>query len=139
MTGNLFYWKDVQTSWFSLTSLFAVLKHNYLLLQSFFLLPLHDIHASKIDILSFLLFGWGIFLSIGKLRKEFWWASFLMWILPVLIKDTTSYTRYQTVSFPLFIYLASSLNRKYFALLAAIFYALLLFISLYFVNWNWLG
>ena len=139
MTGNIFYWKFVQNSWFSTGSFFDVLRHNYFLLKSFFLLPLHDIHASKIDILAFLLFGWGVFHSIGFLKKELWWVSMLMWIMPILIKDTTSFTRYQIVSFPIFIYLASLLNRKWLAVIASIFYALLLFLSLYFVNWTWLG
>lgn len=139
MTGNIFFWKDVQTSWFSSQSILEILNHNYLLLKNFVKLPLHDIHASKIDLLIFYIAGWIIIYSYSFLKKELWWTAFVIWFIPLMLKDSSAYSRYQSVSFPVFIYLASLLNKKSFAVMAAVFYALLLFISLYFVNWNWIG
>ena len=139
MTGNIFYWKDVQTQWVSAKSFFDIMKHNYILLKSFFSLPFHAIHYSRVDILTFFGFGWVLWFSLSFLKKELWWVSFLMWIIPLVIRDTTSYSRYQIVSFPLFIYLSSILNRKHFALISSFLFALLLFLSLYFVNWYWFG
>jgi len=139
MTGNLFYWKEVQSAWFFQNTFTDIIKHNYVLLKYFFYLPLHDIHASKIDLITFYSFGWLIVLSISFLKKELWWVSFLMWIVPVLLRDTTSISRFQAVSFPLFIFIASRLNRTGFAVVGAVFYSITLFVSLYFINWYWVG
>lgn len=139
MTGSIFYWKNVQLEWITTQSIPKILYYNYLLLKNFFILPLHDIHASKIDIMTFFVFGWILYFSLDRLKKELWWTSFLMWIVPLLLKDTASYTRYQIISFPIFIYLATVLNRRQFAILSSVFYSLLLLLSLYFVNWNWFG
>lgn len=139
MTGNYLFWKEIQSAWFFKNTFYEILKHNYLLLKSFVYLPLHDIHASKIDLLTFYSFGWLIILSLSFLKKELWWISFLMWIIPVLLRDTTSISRFQIVSFPVFIFLASKLNKTYFALVSAVFYSATLYVSLYFINWYWLG
>jgi len=138
-TGNMLYWKDVQNSWIPIVSVIDNIKHNLRLVRLFFVLPLHNVHASKIDILIFVYAGLILYHGKKFLKKELWWVSFLMWIIPVLIRDTTAFSRYQIVSFPLFTYLASTLKKPWFEVTAAVFYSVLLFFSLLFINWYWLG
>ncbi|OGF98890.1 hypothetical protein A2153_00700 [Candidatus Gottesmanbacteria bacterium RBG_16_38_7b] len=138
MTGRMLYWLEVRNSWFSSESIINTVSYNLLLLKSFFNLPLLALHGSRIDSLIIIYSFIMLFYGLKFLRKELWWISFLL-LTPLLFTDTTSFSRYQTVSFPLFVYLASTLNRRWFAAIASVFYAVLLFASHYFINWYWLG
>lgn len=139
MTGNYLYWKEVQLSFFSTQSVIEIIRHNFLLIISLFKLPLHDMHASRIDLLVLIYTGMLLYSSRKYLLKELWSISFFIWLIPMLIKDPASYSRYQIVSFPIFIYLASTLDSKWFNIISSVFYGVLLVISLYFVNWYWIG
>lgn len=74
-----------------------------------------------------------------KNYPQLWWMSFLIWIAPLLLKDLMSYSRYQIISFPLFIFLAGNISGWKFYALCLVFLGLLLVTSLYFVNWQWVG
>lgn len=138
-TGNPLYWATVQSAWFPTKSLLNPLYHNINQVRSFFALPLHDFHNSRIDVLTvfgvlaLLVFSW------KKLPKELWWGSFCLWFFPLLSKDMISFSRYQIVSFPLFLYVAQSTSMKTFIFLFIACFTVLLMISLYFVNWYWVG
>lgn len=139
MTGDILYWKNIMSQWISFRSFIDIILYNISLIKSFFILPFHTMHFSQVDIMTFFIFGWLVYFSLSYLKPELWWLSFILWIAPLFVRDTISYSRFQIVSFPLFIYLASLLKGRYFAVFASVLFALLLYLSLYFVNWYWFG
>jgi hypothetical protein len=136
-TGNPLYFLTIRSAWSSY-GMFAIL-HNFQTLLQFPQLPIHDFHASQID--TFCMFIIGILLIVSRkhLPPALWWISFSLWLSPLLVTDTMSFTRYQIVSFPIFYYLAITLNKKYYFSILSLFTAGLLFFSLGFVNWYWIG
>ncbi len=136
-TGSPIYWMAVSNKG-TASPPFSLFWNIYIIFN-FFSLPLHSFHVSKIDTLTVILAGIILFISRNKLRPEFWWISFILWIVPLITKDTMSYTRYQIVSFPLFLYLAQNIRGFGYALLLCVFCLGLFFISLFFVNWYWVG
>src|ERR1700690_82893 len=52
-------------------------------------------------------------LSYKRLPLELWTFSALQWFVPLLLKDLMSFSRYVSISFPLFLYLASTIKRKW--------------------------
>lgn len=136
-TGNPFYFFAVRAQWASFG--YLVIFHNLSQFFRFDLLPIHGGHYSKIDMLSVFSVASLLFLSWRKLPKHLWWISLCLFLSPLLVTDTMSYSRYQTVSFPLFFYIASTLPQKYFFLLSISFFILLGLTSLLLVNGYWLG
>lgn len=141
LTGNALYWHKVQSIWFSSPSMLNTFTQNLEHLFGFFDYPIHGAKDSRIDVLTVV----GTFILLMFSKKYFkkypqlWWISFMIWLAPLLVKDLMSYTRYQIISYPIFIFLASRVRGWKFYLLSAIFLSLLLFTSLYFVNWQWVG
>jgi Gpi18-like mannosyltransferase len=137
-TGNLLFFYTIRQSWnglfFPLTPLY-----NLSLLAGYFGLPLHSFHFSRIDSLSVLLVLILLIKSKKLLSPELWLISFFLWLGPLLTTDTMSFTRYQIVSFPLFLYLAHRFGKYQFMITFLMSYLSLLIVSLYFVNWYWLG
>lgn len=136
-TGNPFYFFAVRAQWASFG--YLVIFHNLSQFFRFDLLPIHGGHYSKIDMLSVFTVASLLFLSWRKLPKHLWWISFCLFISPLLVTDTMSYSRYQIVSFPLFFYVAKTLPQKYFFLISMLFIFLLGLTSLLLVNGYWLG
>ena len=141
LTGNPFYWHKVQSVWFKSPSIGATFFENIGHMMGFFNYPLHNSRDSQIDIamvlitLALLIFSKKYF----KKYPQLWWISFTIWITPLLVKDLMSYSRYQVVSYPLFIFLAAKVTGWKFYVLCGMFFALLLFTAVYFVNWQWVG
>ncbi|HZE87734.1 MAG TPA: hypothetical protein VE090_06050 [Methylomirabilota bacterium] len=137
-TGDPWYWFHVQTSWFRSFPLFGPLANNLATILAFAQLPAHGFHESQVDVtvigLVFLL----LILGRWYLKPQLWWISFLLWFVPLVTKDTMSFSRYQIVSFPLFI-IASMAPKKYVIGLGITFFLLLFFVSVFFVNWYWVG
>jgi hypothetical protein len=136
-TGNPVYFVSIRSNW-SHVGYFAIF-HNLSLFLKFDLLPFHYFHSSKLDILSIFTTGVLLFLSVKKIPSQLWWISFCLFLSPLLVTDTMSYSRYQIVSFPLFFYLAQVLPKKYVLLLSSFFFVLLGLTALLLVNWYWLG
>lgn len=139
MTGDPTYWMSVQQSWFITHSVFDTIRYNLTIMANFFQLPVHDFHLSRIDTAIFIYAGLLVYSSRKFLKREFWWMSFILWLFPLLTHDTISYSRYQSVNFPLFIYLAHQLKGAWYILVSVTLYAFLLLTSLFFVNWHWVG
>jgi Gpi18-like mannosyltransferase len=137
--GDPFYWYHVQSLWYSSSSVLQTVWDNIMRVLTYWQLPLHEAHNSKVDTLIVILGGILLFKSKKFLKPQLWWISLLLWIFPLLLKDTMSFSRFQSVSFPLFIYLAMTLNKAYFIIVSAIFFILLCMTSIIFVNWYWVG
>lgn len=137
-TGDPFYFIDIRKYWFPLGPIDTLLL-DFKLIFYFSFLDIHGFRFSQLDIVFVFFFGAMLALSRRYLKKEMWWISFSLFITPLLLNSTMSFSRYQIVSFPIFIFLASRLNKKYFALTFVLFYSCLLLISLVFVNWYWIG
>lgn len=137
-TNNPFYFYTIQSAWWIGPHVFAPL-FNLAIILAFPALPIHSFHFSKIDVVTVVLVGFLLYKSYRLLPKIFWFSSFLLWVTPLLTKDLLSFTRYQAISFPLFIFLAIKIKRWYYISLAILFYALFLLTSLFFVNWYWIG
>lgn len=141
LTGDYLYWHQVQSVWFKSPSVFHTFARNMQHVVGFLEYPLHTTRQSKIDIV-ILVITFGLLLWSKKFLKKYpqlWWASFMIWITPLLVKDLMSYSRYQIISFPIFIFLASKLTGWKFYLVSTIFILLLFFTSIYLVNWHWVG
>jgi hypothetical protein len=138
-TGNPLYFYAIQKSWDSTPVYLHLVENLWSIIHLFELSP-HSFHSSFINaslaIYVFLL----LILSRKHLPPILWWISFLLWFTPFISIDLMSFSRYQSVSFPLFLF-ASLLtrNNKIYTLVAIIFFGLLLITSLYFVNWYWVG
>jgi Gpi18-like mannosyltransferase len=141
LTGNPFYWHKVQSIWFKSPSIGATFFENVQHMLGFFNYPLHSTRDSQIDIVMVLITA-GLLVWSKRFFKKYpqlWWISFMIWLTPLIVKDLMSYSRYQVISYPLFIFLASKVTGWKFYVLCGIFFALLLFTSVYFVNWQWVG
>lgn len=139
-TSNPFYFVSIHNSWFSL-GIFNPLTiiYNIWLILHFFNLPLHDFHYSQLDVSIILFFGVMLILSFKKLPKILWIISFSLWLFPLLVTDTQSFSRFQSVSFPIFIYLTSALSSFYYRIVLLLFSIAFFFIVIAFVNWYWIG
>ena len=138
-TGNPMYWSTVQSVWYKPRSPFYLAFHNIQTVISFFVLPFHSWHASKVDAFNVILVVFLIFKSKKYLKRELWLMCLFICISPLFLKDTMSYSRYIIVAFPLFIYVASVVKGKTFVILSCVLYVLLLITSVYFVNWYWVA
>ena len=138
-TGDPLYFHSVYQSWDS-TPLYLNASMNVLSMVSLFSLPLHYFEHSFIDsfiaiaTLVMLVFSW------KRLPSVLWWIGFILWLTPFISHNLMSFSRYQSVSFPLFLFLALLLrNKKAYIPVAIIFSGLLILTSLYFINWYWVG
>lgn len=138
-TGSPIYWLTIQSSWYSSKGFSFPLFQNIATIFKFFSLPWHSFHVSRIDVLTIIFAGILLFVSRKKLRPELWRMSLLLWIVPLVTRDTMSFTRYQIVLFPLFLYLAQKLRGGGYIFLLSVFCLGLFLLSIYFVNWYWVG
>src|SRR5258708_1533325 len=136
-TGNPLYFYIVRSQWFN-QGVFNIFYNTYLVTQ-FFSLPWHNFLYSKIDVLSVVIAGFLLYKSKKTLYPVLWWIALCLWLTPLLSTSLMSFSRYQSVSFPLYIYLAQILKGKRFYVVSGIFFAFLLWVSLLFVNWYWIG
>lgn len=137
-TGDFFYFYTVQSAWNSqgLLSIF----HNIYTIIIFPFLPFHSFHYSKIEVLMVFITLILLLKSKKFLPSPLWWISFLLWITPLISKDLMSFSRLQMISFPLFIYIASLIHsEKTYVILSTLFFLGLLVVSLFFINWYWIG
>ena len=138
-TGNLFYFYAIQKSWDS-TPAYLHLFQNLWTILRLFELPLHFFHGSYINTALAIFILILLILSRKHLPPILWWTSFLLWFTPFISIDLMSFSRYQSVSFPLFLFVALlARNNKVFVPIVVVFSGLLIFTSLCFVNWYWVG
>ncbi len=138
-TGNPFYFSRVLSSWFVPPPGIPYLIYNLAVFLSFFQLPLHFMHFSQIDCSTLIILSVLLVSGYKHLNRLLWWTSFCIFLTPLLVHDLSSYSRYQIISFPVFIYLAKISNPWVYRGLLLLFAVGLFALSLYFVNWYWVG
>jgi hypothetical protein len=104
-----FYSTALKAGWGSDFSMIGEhVMYKITLVLNFFSLPLHTFHASKVDTLVMLLFLIAISLMWfdRKFPRELTLWSTLLWITPFLVAtDLMSFSRYMSVSFPVFLFM----------------------------------
>ncbi len=138
-TGSFTYFFEIRNNWVTNEFPLVRLLYNFLTIFSFQKLPLHFFHYSKIDALIVLITLCLLFLSRKRIPAKLWLVSFSLWLAPLMFSDLMSFTRHQTVSFPLFLYLSMVLKGTIYQMILAAFVAGLFIVSLFFVNWYWIG
>jgi len=137
-TGNSYYWMNTDTVGLK-ASILHPIEFNIIQLLHFDSLPFHYFGESKLENISLLLVITILVLSKKRLKPELWWTSFFLAIPVIFLKDLISFSRFQSVSFPLFLYLAQVFSGKKFIVVSTIFFFLLFLTSLFFINWYWVG
>ena len=110
-TGNLLHFYEVQRSWSSESTFHLHLSDNVKQIENFFILPFHSFHASQVEVVTVISGLIILMFSRKKILPELWWISVFLFALPLIIKDTMAFSRYQIVVFPLFLYLSLVLKR----------------------------
>ncbi|MCL5970769.1 MAG: glycosyltransferase family 39 protein, partial [Patescibacteria group bacterium] len=100
-TGNPFYFISIRSVWVSTFLVAPFINFSTVFLYP--ILPLHSFHFSELDILIAALTLLLLLKAKRILINELWWISFILFLTPLLVSDFMSFSRYQTVSFPLFI------------------------------------
>lgn len=140
-TGDPLYWQHIQAVWYKGDTMASAINHNIEQVFKFFSLPFHHSRESQVDTAMMVVVG-GLLLASRTYFKKYpqlWWIALIIWLFPLLVKDTMSFSRFQSVSFPLFIFLAARINGWKYYMLCVVFFGLLLYVSLHFVNWRWIG
>ena len=97
-------------------------------------------HDCQVDYLAMVLTLAVLVLSFKRLPLELWTFSALQWLVPLLLKDLMSFSRYMSISFPLFIYLALAVKRKWvFGVMLGLSIAAFMVIDGRMVTWHWVG
>lgn len=135
-TGDPFYFYRVLQIWAA--SAYPPILQNLLLAVNFLNLPTHAFHFSKIEVIAVAITGFLLYKSRRVLPWQLWVISLILWVTPLFTKDLTSFARYQSVSFPLFLYLALKLGRGY-GLVIGFYIGEFLYAFLAFINWYWVG
>ncbi len=141
-TESFVYFLKIRYLWLPdefLTYPFIIFLFNIFLIFRFTSLSLHAFHSSRVEIFTFFVFLFLLIFGRKKMPNIFCLVSFCLWLSPLLVTDLMSFSRYQTVNFPIFVYLAGILKGKYFYVFFLLSYLALLITSLFFVNWWWVG
>ena len=138
-TGDLFYFFKIREAWTGNLNTFILFADNINSMLGFFSSYFHELDSSKVETIVILVFGLILFISRNILPRKLWLIGLSLWLTPLLFNPTMSFSRMQSVSFPLFLYLATILKGRSYYLVAGIFGIILFIVSLYFINWWWVG
>jgi len=141
-TGNWIYFTVAQRRWGhdSLAVFENVLTNVFVTGSHFFSLRLLSDNQCQVDYAVMAVCLMILVLSYRRLPLELWSFSALVWLAPLMFKDLMSFSRYMSVSFPVFIYLAGTMKRKLvFGLVLGCFLAGSLLIDGMMVTWHWVG
>lgn len=138
-TGDFLYFMKVRSEWIGGINIINRVTENLKKIATPDYQELHHFDSSKVDI--FIIFAVFVFLisSFKILNRKLWIISLCLFLSPLIFNSLMSFSRMQIISFPIFIYLATILKGKWFALVSVGFAVGLFIISLYFVNWHWIG
>ncbi len=137
-TGDFFFFSRLIDVWKPHPAWMSLL-YNFIGILKFVYLPFLTFHYSQVEIATFFICLFLLYRSRTFLPRELWWFSLLTCIFPLLTVDFTSYSRFQSVSFPLFLYIAAAAPRRLYICLILLFLPLFFLTSLFFINWYWVG
>lgn len=137
-TGDAFYFVKTVKFWYEVP-VWKSLIYNFGWVLNFLNLPLHGFHFSKIEVVTVFIFGFLLIKSRRMLPEIWWWMAVAIFVGPLLVRDLTSFTRYQAINFPIFVYLAKQLSGSGYKTLLGISTLGLLWTSLLLFNWYWIG
>lgn len=106
--------------------------------SNFYYLNFHLLDSSKVEYVMLFLTATIIFASYKKLPREMFWYSLALWCFPILFKNLTSFSRFFSVIFPAFIFMALVFRRLYYILLL-IFAVLYMYAFIRIIQWLWVG
>ena len=125
--------------WHSIKTIINPLLSNLYRIIQFPYLSFHAFTDSKVEVITVILTGLILKKSRKVIDSRLWLIAFVFWLFPLITTSLISYSRYQIVSFPLFYYLAKKTNQLQYSILIFIFTLGLFCLSLYFINWYWVG
>jgi len=137
-TGNPLYFIEVRKRW--LIATIPYIAYNFFTTIGFSFIKFDYLHHNLQDMFSIL--GIGLILLSSRVKEilgsRLWWVVLCIWLSPLLVQDSISFARFQSVSFPLFIALAIFLKgRKSYIFIQVVLLILYLIMGLYFINWYW--
>ncbi|MBI2032731.1 MAG: hypothetical protein HYT09_03755 [Candidatus Levybacteria bacterium] len=138
-TGDLLFFMKVRSEWIENPNMFSNFLDNMRRIASPGYQDFHYFYSSQVDIAVIFAVLILLFASFKILNIKLWLIVLCLFLSPLLFNGTISFSRMQIVSFPLFIYLSTAIKGKYYFLVASLFAVELFIISLYFVNWYWIG
>lgn len=120
----------------SLTSFFQVFKNIF----NIFKIPFFSYRLSSFELLITLFFTINIYFMIkSKIRTSYILYAIMLILIPLSTGNTTSMTRFLSVSFPHFLFFGTVANiNPYFKYLLTLLFAILMIIcTVRFINWYW--
>ena len=130
-TGDFLYFFRVREAWTQNLNTFMLVTDNINSMLGFFSSYFHELDSSKVETIIILVSAVILFISRKILPRKLWLIGFSLWLTPLLFSTTMSFSRFQSVSFPLFLYLATILKGRSYYLVAGIFGILLFIVSFY--------
>ncbi len=141
-TGHWNYFSLAELRWGMHSSEFLgnLLNNTLVAGLNFFNLKFLSDHDCQVDYTVMAITLTVLVLSYKRLPLELWTFSALQWLMPLVLKDLMSFSRYMSISFPLFIYLAWTMQRKWvFGVVLGAFIAGSLVTGGMMVTWHWVG
>ncbi len=135
-TGDFFIFLGVRSLWFEANLLTPLYNLGSLLNTRF--LESHFPHYSFIENTFFLFFSVVLLKAKKLLTSDMFLIGLCLFILPIFTTDLTSFSRYQSINIPLFLFL-SKIRHQNYVLVALTFFLSLVFITPFFINWYWVG
>jgi hypothetical protein len=135
-SGDFLYLIHIREAWLSSNNGIITLVHHAL---TFPIQWTHTFGSSQIEIIMVLITGLVILNMRDKIPKKYQLISLSLYLLPIFLNGEVSFSRLQLVSFPIFLFIAKVTSDKFFNLLLASSYALMILFSIMFVNWYWVG
>jgi hypothetical protein len=134
-TGNPVYFLNAFRAWER--PVFPLL-HNIGLIFTFPFLPARSFYGSQIDVLCIIFSILAAIFSRKVLPPMIWFMTLIFAFTSLFLQDSAAFARFTVVFFPYFVYLATVLKGKYYIATLFLFTAMLLFVSLGYINWYWI-
>ncbi len=138
-TDHAFYFLKARESWNSVFFPLGILTNPFAMSSSFAKNIIHNFHYSIIDSLVIMISGLFLVLMYKKIPSLLWLISFSMWFFPLASSDIMSFSRYQSINFPIFVYLSIYLSQNQTRFFSVVSLLILSCISILFINWYWIG
>jgi Gpi18-like mannosyltransferase len=134
-----------QTYWKKSFSFFGTITAGYIwlsqIVQGYIKLKI-DIHAYVVmifEFLSYIFYILFLIFSFKKIKWEYWFYAFFCFLLPTAASSLTSINRYMLLVFPISIFLAQRLSKKWYYVVLFIFAIIYLYFETLFLRNYWVA